>query len=65
MEGDIGDRMDIITYALSKRYADEHAGEGAPGKSAYEIAVENGFEGAEEEWLESLKGNNDLDVVEI
>lgn len=26
-----------------------------PGKSAYEIAVENGFEGTEEEWLESLK----------
>ena len=28
-----------------------------PGKSAYEIAVENGFEGTEEEWLESLSGN--------
>lgn len=26
-----------------------------PGKSAYEIAVENGFEGTEQEWLESLK----------
>ena len=26
------------------------------GKSAYEIAVENGFEGTEVEWLESLKG---------
>lgn len=30
--------------------------EGVPGKSAYEIAVENGFKGTEEEWLESLKG---------
>ena len=30
---------------------------GDPGKSAYEIAVENGFEGTEEEWLESLKGD--------
>lgn len=29
---------------------------GVNGKSAYEIAVENGFEGTEEEWLESLKG---------
>jgi hypothetical protein len=29
---------------------------GADGKSAYEIAQENGFEGSEEEWLESLKG---------
>ena len=26
-----------------------------PGKSAYEIAVEHGFAGTEEEWLESLK----------
>ena len=29
---------------------------GEDGKSAYEIAVEHGFEGTEEEWLESLKG---------
>jgi hypothetical protein len=29
---------------------------GDPGKSAYEIAVEHGFVGTEEEWLESLKG---------
>ena len=31
-------------------------GAGEPGKSAYEIAVENGFEGDEQAWLESLKG---------
>ena len=29
---------------------------GADGKSAFEIAQANGFEGTEEEWLESLKG---------
>lgn len=29
---------------------------GKDGKSAYEIAVDNGFEGTEAEWLESLKG---------
>ena len=29
---------------------------GRDGKSAYEIAVRNGFEGTEQEWLESLKG---------
>jgi len=29
---------------------------GSDGKSAYDIAVENGFEGTVEEWLESLKG---------
>lgn len=28
---------------------------GDPGKSAYEIAVKNGFIGTEQEWLESLK----------
>lgn len=29
---------------------------GLDGKSAYQIAVENGFQGTEEEWLASLKG---------
>ena len=31
---------------------------GDPGKSAYEIAVEQGFVGTEEEWLESLHGQD-------
>ena len=30
--------------------------QGPPGKSAYEIAVENGFQGTEQEWLASLVG---------
>ena len=34
----------------------EEAGHGADGKSAYEIAVEHGYVGTEEEWLASLKG---------
>ena len=29
--------------------------QGPEGKSAYEVAVENGFTGTEEEWLASLK----------
>ena len=29
---------------------------GVQGYSAYEIAVQNGFEGTEQEWLASLKG---------
>lgn len=29
---------------------------GARGKSAYQVAVDNGFEGTEQEWLESLVG---------
>ena len=28
------------------------------GKSAYDIAVLNGFEGTEAEWLESLRGKD-------
>ena len=36
----------------------EEAGKGADGKSAYEIAVEHGYVGTEEEWLESLKGKD-------
>ena len=31
---------------------------GQNGKSAYEVAVDNGFEGSERRWLESLKGEN-------
>lgn len=31
--------------------------QGIPGKSAYTIAIENGFKGTEKEWLSSLKGN--------
>ena len=34
------------------------------GKSAYEIAVEHGFVGTEEEWLESLKGESGVWVEE-
>ena len=30
------------------------------GLSAYEIAVKNGFEGTEQEWLDSLKGITDV-----
>ena len=29
---------------------------GADGKSAYDLAIEKGFDGTEEEWLASLKG---------
>lgn len=32
--------------------------DGADGKSAYEVAVDNGFEGDEQNWLDSLKGKD-------
>lgn len=37
---------------------------GSNGLSAYEIAVNNGFEGTEAEWLESLKGADGKDGVD-
>lgn len=37
--------------------------DGRDGKSAYEIAVENGFIGTEQEWLDSNKGVFELDSI--
>lgn len=37
---------------------------GGNGKSAFEIAVENGFVGTETEWLESLKGADGRDGID-
>lgn len=31
--------------------------QGSDGKSAYEVAVKNGFKGTESEWLSTLKGD--------
>ena len=55
--------IDLVTLALAKNYTEAAiagAGgiQGKDGKSAYQIAVENGFIGTEAEWLESLKGND-------
>lgn len=36
---------------------------GQRGRSAYEVAVDNGFTGTEQEWLESLKGKDGKDGV--
>ena len=37
---------------------------GRDGKSAYEIAVENGFVGTEAEWLASLKGKDGINGID-
>lgn len=37
-------------------FAVKTAVSGPRGRSAYEIALEQGFEGSEEQWLDSLKG---------
>ena len=38
---------------------------GQDGKSAYELAVEKGYEGSLEEWFESLKGSNGKSAYEL
>lgn len=43
------------TIAEARKLIDDGI-EASQGKSAYEIALDNGFEGTEKEWLESLKG---------
>ena len=45
--------QDGYTPEKGKDYFD-----GNDGKSAYQEAIDNGFKGTEEEWLESLKGQN-------
>lgn len=37
---------------------------GADGKSAYQSAVDNGFEGSEEDWLTSLKGKDGVTTIQ-
>lgn len=51
--------MDVVSYILSKKYIEDSlAGAGAlAGKSAYEIAQDNGFAGTPAEWLASLHGD--------
>lgn len=49
--------VEMLTVTL-----DETDGEtGENGLSAYEVAVKNGFNGSEQEWLESLKGKDGQD----
>lgn len=53
--------MDLVTLSLAKKYTNDTvvgmgALKGQDGKSAYQIALDNGFVGSEEAWLESLKG---------
>ena len=44
------------TLGKWREFTSGGGGSGTAGKSAYEIAVDNGFVGTETEWLESLNG---------
>ena len=56
-----GDKGDPFTYSdfTAEQLATlkgESGADGADGKSAYQIALDNGFVGSQSEWLASLKG---------
>lgn len=59
----VNGKIDTISDAV-KDYVNEQCGgggdNGKDGKSAYQIALDNGFEGTEAEWLESLKGEQGI-----
>ena len=62
--------VDKKTLALANKYTEETIkGEGAikgkDGDSAYQVAVKNGFKGTEQEWLNSLKGDDSIGITEL
>lgn len=67
----MSDAVSDVIHAKSPKDIRDAAGiqesqiavKGDPGKSAYEIAVQDGFEGSETEWLASLKGSDGKDGV--
>lgn len=48
--------VDVATQEVAYE-VDIVGSQGNDGLSAYEVAVANGFEGTEEDWLESLRSN--------
>jgi hypothetical protein len=52
---------DLYTQLLKKLSEMQTRANGKDGRSAYEIAKENGFVGTVAEWLESLKGRDGID----
>ena len=52
---------DLYTQLLKKLSGMQTGANGKDSRSAYEIAIENGFVGTVAEWLESLKGRDGID----
>lgn len=67
LKGDKGDKGDTGEKGDKGDTGDQgpQGDKGDTGASAYDIAVENGFEGTEEEWLASLKGDTGDSAYEI
>ena len=51
---------DIVNDAVTSGPKGDKGDTGNDGKSAYQIAVDNGYVGTEEEWLATLKGDVDV-----
>lgn len=60
LQNQVGALQDLTTGDKSSLVAavNELHASGVDGKSAYDIAVENGFEGTEVQWLASLQGDD-------
>lgn len=57
-EGETPETIQLEVVTVSSSILEKVGPKGEDGKSAYEIAVEHGYVGTEEEWLESLKGED-------
>lgn len=58
------EKAEVYTKTESEnKFALKNEASGVNGKSAYEVAVANGFVGTEKEWLASLKGADGKDGV--
>ncbi len=60
--------MEIIVRSglrwVHRRVSAEQLRSNAAGKSAYELAVEYGFQGTEQQWLDSLKGKSAFEAAQ-
>lgn len=54
----LGDQIQSAIDAAERAEAAAKSAEYGAGRTAYDIAVKNGFEGTEKEWLESLNGTD-------
>ena len=64
-ETDAGVYVTVTNKDNIEEFEIHHGLEGSQGLSAYEVASIEGFEGSEEEWLQSLKGEDGEDAYPI
>ena len=55
-------RIAALTMCLAAAISPLYGCKGEAGKSAYELAVEQGYEGTLDEWLDSLRGKDGMDA---